>query len=422
MQTDMPGQRSDNRRRLEGFDGLRACAVFLVMAYHAGNAVGAASYGSLAPLVSALKAGVTVFFVISGFLLYLPHARAMANGSNAPDWREYGRRRAARILPGYWVALTVLAAASLITGVFGPQWWKFYGLLQIYGNGTLEGGLGVAWTLAVEVSFYVTLPFLAWGLRRVVVAARTRPARTQVTIVVGLALASLEFRGWLAGSPVLPVRAPGVAVASWLPFMWDWFALGLVLAVLRAEWERGARFLRPVEALAHHPAASWVLAGAVFTGGVLLQHGEDFLSAYGPATHVAFGVAAALFVLPAVAPSSGESRRRSRPLALLRSRQATWLGTISYGVFLWHVPLRDQFYKWMGDPRGALWYPAMFALTVAGGLALGAASWYLVERPAQAWIRARRPGAGRAVSGQPPEERPGVPGPSTAVSASIPLS
>ncbi len=419
----MAGGATDNRRRLEGFDGLRACALILVMAYHSGNVVGAASVGSLAPVVAALKAGVTVFFVISGFLLYLPYARAIGAGSKAPGWRDYARRRATRILPGYWVALTLLAGASLIMGIFGPNWWKFYGLLQIYGNGTLQGGLGVAWTLAVEVSFYVALPFLAWGMQRVVAGTTpVRAARTQLAIIAGLALASLELRGWLAGSLVLPVLAPRLAAASWLPSLWDWFALGLVLAVLRAEWERGAQLLGRVEALARRPARCWGLAAAMYTVGVLLQHGEVFLSAYGLATHLALGVAAALFVLPAVAPDTGERERRSRPLALLRSRPLTWLGTISYGIYLWHVPFRDLVDKWMGAPRGAPWFAVMFVLTLAGGVALGAASWYLVERPTQAWMRARRARQGVAAVGQPRDERLVVGDGSTTVSASIPLS
>lgn len=419
----MAGPKTEQRQRLKGFDGLRACAVILVMAYHSGNVVGAASHGPLAPVVAALKAGVTVFFVISGFLLYLPHARAIGDGSEAPGWRDYARRRAARILPGYWVALTMLAATTLITGVFTPRWWSFYGLVQIYGNRTLEGGLGVAWTLAVEASFYVALPLVAWGIRRVVAGTTgTRPARTQLAIIAGLALASLELRGWLAGSLVRPVAVRRLAEASWLPFLWDWFALGLALAVLRAEWERGSAVLSRVQALARRPAACWGLAGAVFTVGIVLQHGERFLSAYGLATHVTLGVAAALFVLPAVLPSTEALPRQSRPLTLLRSRPLAWLGTISYGVYLWHVPLRDLMYGLMGSPRGGLWLPVMFVLTLVFGVALGAASWYLVERPAQAWLRARWPGQGRDLPVRAVDEGLVVGDPSTTVSASIPLS
>ena len=420
----MPSAEIDNRRRLQGVDGLRACAAILVVAYHSFSVVGAAHGGwFLAPAVAALKAGVTVFFVISGFLLYLPYARAIGAGQKPPRWRDYARRRAVRILPGYWVALTVLTGAALITGVFGPQWWKFYGLMQIYGNATLQAGLGPAWTLAVEVSFYAALPILAWGMRRVPGGTGSRAARTQLAIIAGLALASLELRGWLAGSLVMPVPASHLAAASWLPTLWDWFALGLVLAVVRAEWERGAPFFGRLEAVARRPAVCWALAAAAYAVGVLLQHGEMFLTAYGLATHVALGLAAALFVLPAVAPDMGGPKRRSRPLALLRSRPLTWLGTISYGIYLWHVPLRDELYKWMGAPRGLVWFPAVFLPTLICGVALGAGSWYLVERPAQAWTRARWPRQGReALPAAPRDERPVVGEPSTAVSASIPLS
>jgi peptidoglycan/LPS O-acetylase OafA/YrhL len=151
------GPRPAGTRRVDGFDGLRACAAVLVLTYHAGNVVGATSVGVLAPAVAELKGGVTIFFVISGFLLYLPYARAIRTGTQAPSWWLFAWRRAARILPGYWVALTVLAATGLITGVLGRHWWQFFGLAQIYERNALEGGLGVAWTLSVEVSFYASL-------------------------------------------------------------------------------------------------------------------------------------------------------------------------------------------------------------------------------------------------------------------------
>src|SRR5947209_7703178 len=104
-------------RRLDGFDGLRACAAILVVAYHAGSVTGASSAGPLAPVVAELKAGVAIFFVISGFLLYLPFARSIQAGAPPPDWRTFARNRAVRILPAYWVTLTLLTAASLAKGV-----------------------------------------------------------------------------------------------------------------------------------------------------------------------------------------------------------------------------------------------------------------------------------------------------------------
>ena len=418
----MTGSPRAPARSITGFDGLRACAAILVVAYHAGSIVGASSAGFLSPFVAQLKAGVTVFFVISGFLLYLPYARATASGDRFPGWSAYARRRAARILPGYWVALTVLAAAGAATGVFGPHWWRFYGLFQIYDRRTLEQGLGVSWSLAVEVSFYAVLPLLAWGMRRL--AGGRSPAgaaRVQLAVIGALAAGSLALRAWLAGSLLLPIPARSLSWATSLPGLWCWFALGLALAVLRAEWERGCDFGRPLAALASRPGECWLLAAVIYTVGVPLQHGELFLPEYGLATHAAVGLAAALFVLPVVS-TAGRRQRQPRPLALLNSRVMVWLGTISYGIYLWHVPFRDLVDGWLGVPRGALAFGGMFALTLAGGIALGALSWYLIERPAQAWVRAlrRRQGLPEAVVSR--DERLAVGDGSTAVSASMPLS
>jgi peptidoglycan/LPS O-acetylase OafA/YrhL len=68
--------------KFEAFDGLRAIAATLVIAYHVSLVEGLSRIGLLAPLASELKGGVTVFFVISGFLLYLPYARAIRDGSH----------------------------------------------------------------------------------------------------------------------------------------------------------------------------------------------------------------------------------------------------------------------------------------------------------------------------------------------------
>lgn len=85
-----------------------------------------------------------------------------------------------------------------------------------------------------------------------------------------------------------------------------------------------------------------------------------------------------------------------------------WMGTVSYGMYLWHVPFRNLVDKWLGMPRGVLAFAALFLLTLAGGICLGALSWYLVERPAQAWARRRlrlglgesTPAAGLAAAAQ----------------------
>jgi peptidoglycan/LPS O-acetylase OafA/YrhL len=382
--------------RLDAFDGLRACAALSVVAYHVCLATGGTANGAVAPVLSELKAGVTVFFVISGFVLYLPYARAIRDGGALPDWRNFARRRAVRILPGYWAALTILAFGPLSASVLTPSWWRFYGFGQIYHSSTILGGLGVAWSLCVEVSFYAVLPALAAGMTRL---ARRSPGdayASELRVIGALAAGSLVLRLGLAGSMAgtaamwtAPVEH-GAVLGTSLPGLLDWFALGMGLAVLRAEWETGRQLARWLAELAHRPWCCWSLALALYAAGVPMQHGDTFLPLYGLGTHATLGLAAAAFVLPAVAVRSGDGAElgatRPRPIALLTHPTMAWVGTISYGIYLWHKQVLDAI-----DANGTrfvshastLGVVCLLAVTVAGAVVLGAASWYLVERPAQ---------------------------------------
>jgi peptidoglycan/LPS O-acetylase OafA/YrhL len=373
-------------RRLDGFDGLRALAAALVIAYHAGSMAGAANVGPFALVVAELKGGVVVFFVISGFLLYLPYARAIRAGRDLPPWREFAGRRAVRILPAYWVALAVLAAVGLVHGVLTTGWWRFFGLVQIYEPRTVLGGLGVAWSLCTEISFYALLPVLALTLARMG-RSQLDAGRRQLWALGALVLASLILRAFLARSLFAPVPHSRIVLATSLPGLIDWFALGMAMAVLRAGWEHGSQFGLSLAALARRPGRCWLAAALLFVVGVRAQQGEVFLPSWGVAAHVAIGLAAALLVFPAALPASATGRAGT--VSLLCSQPLAWLGVISYAIYLWHVPLMETMDRAVGHPRGAGAFAGLFAATLAGAVVLGAASWYLVERPVQRWWRGR---------------------------------
>lgn len=385
--------------RFEAFNGLRAIAAVLVIAYHVALAEGLTRAGILAPLASELKGGVTVFFVISGFLLYLPYARAIRDRDPLPDWRSYARRRVMRILPGYWFALTVLGfvaltgLASLAAPIFTVDWWRYYGLAQIYGPLTLVGGLSVAWSLCVEATFYLALPFFARWMATV--AGRQAPAnvaRMQLAVVGAIGVVSLLLRGAVCHSLLAAVPGPGVVLETALPGALDWFALGIGLAVIAATWETAPHRFRAVGRLAGNGGLAWLLAGALFVAGAWGQQGDLFLPLYGVFTHLALGLASALLVLPAITRDA-----RTRPARLLSTPLVAWIGTVSYGIYLWHV-------AWLRMINGPSLAPAshsaglgaalgLFLATLAGAVLLGAGSWYLVEQPAQRFAaRRRRPG------------------------------
>jgi peptidoglycan/LPS O-acetylase OafA/YrhL len=375
--------------RFAAFDGLRAIAALMVLTYHVTLWGGYSRMGPLAGAAAELKAGVAVFFVISGVLLYLPHARAIRNDEPPPSWRRYARRRVLRVLPAYWLALSVVAIGPFAAGVMNPDVWRFYGLTQIYDPGTIFSGLGVSWSLAVEVSFYAVLPLFAgvlgWAVRRLN-PANAAPAQLSVILAVGAA--SIAFREILAGSPAGAVSNDLVTSATALPALMDWFAIGMAFAVLAADWEAGGSMVGWLARLARAPWACWLLALACFAAGIPFQGGDLFLTLYGPATHVAIGLAAGLFVLPAIAPGRSSS---AFPIRLLTRPALAWLGTISYGIYLWHVPvlilLRGPFTP-QRHPIGAFALTVLLAEVVAGAVVLGAASWYLLERPI---LRSRPP-------------------------------
>jgi len=143
-------------RRRE-LDGVRAIAALLVLVFHAVGfwARGSGEDAWIRPWVGRLDVGVAVFFLLSGYLLYGLFLGGRIRIS------AYALRRAVRIVPAYWVALTVAAIVLPLHEV-----WRnvplFYGFAQVYDNSTAGQGLGQAWTLCVEVLFYAFLPL--WAL------------------------------------------------------------------------------------------------------------------------------------------------------------------------------------------------------------------------------------------------------------------
>ena len=90
-------------------DAVRAIAALLILAYHAAFVLGGLTPDGAGRWFAHLNVGVPLFFAISGFLLYRPFVAARLDGRPPPGLRAYWVRRALRIVPAYWLALTIVA-------------------------------------------------------------------------------------------------------------------------------------------------------------------------------------------------------------------------------------------------------------------------------------------------------------------------
>ena len=366
------------------FDSMRALAALSVLAFHAAFFAGMYTSSSpLRPYLSHLNVGVSIFFLISGFLPYRPFVQARLAGEPLPRTGPYAWRRFLRIVPAYWVAVTLVALWLGRTATFKPEGIAtYYGFAQIYGNH--PAGIAQAWTLCVEVTFYAFLPLWAFAARRLF----GQRWRAELIALALLWLASLAYKVYA----VRQVPPSSLASGPWLqplPNFLDQFAVGMALAVLSVRRANGAE-LRLFRVIDRRPEIAWVLALVAFWAvstqigltGRLGQniHGRAFIASHELYTVVALGV-----LLPAI---FGHERRDPlrRVLAL---RPLLYVGLVSYALYLWHAAVVQ---KVASGTNGTLRHDlgfgvearfvTYFVLAGAAAVAIATVSYYVVERPA----------------------------------------
>jgi peptidoglycan/LPS O-acetylase OafA/YrhL len=384
-------------RYFPAVEGMRGVAALSVLSGHT-LFLGNAFSGRLQGIAFWLAiAGVGVFFSISGFLLYRPFVAARNSGRSVVEAApSYLWRRAVRIFPAYWVALTFLAIWPGLIAVFSSQWWAYYGLLQIYSSAWTIGGITPAWTLSVEVSFYLLLPVLAVVLaRRGARPDRPKGLRWEVGVLGGLALLSCSAYWWTgthAGTGFLEATLVGT-------FSWFWW--GMLLAVIQVAHPPAISRLARILA---QPLVCWPLAVAVFA---LLP--SNFFAHLGfsdllrmSCCWACIGLIGGLLVAPA---ALGDSKRLVR--ALLANRVLVYAGTISYGIYLYHYPILNWALSTHLAQTAARPAATGGLITLALAVALGSASWFGVERPLMRRVRSVKAEERNPVR-HPPRPEPGA--------------
>ena len=364
------------RRRFGALDGLRAFGALAVLCTHVGFDSGDALRGPFAGLLSRLDAGVAIFFVISGFLLYRPHLIALAEARPRPATRNYLWHRALRIMPALWIA-TALAAFLLPQP---PQvtlaWYlRHAALIQIYFPAHQVAGLTQMWSLATEGAFYVSLPLLAWFMSRRGFSNR-RQVRQQLIVLGVFAIGGPLWKAVMSS----PEHA---SIGLWLPGYLGWFGAGMSLAVWQVARSEGLIPDGVIGKLADNPGTVWAGALAVFALSTSTLAGPYDLSPASPGQaatkSVLYAALAILIVFPAVA--AVHESNEPAVVRALGGRVGHFLGDISYGVFAYHVVVLGVIERLTGHVVFTGGFPTLFWLTLSLSVILATLSYRLVERP-----------------------------------------
>jgi peptidoglycan/LPS O-acetylase OafA/YrhL len=358
------------RGRILELDGLRALAAGSVLVHHfAGLWVAGFPIGSV---------GLRIFFVLSGFLitgilLGLRDGIETRGDSTARRILQFYVRRMIRLMPVLYVAVAVLVALNL--GVSRKSWpWDLAYLSNFYAIriGNLVPAVGHFWTLAVEEQFYLVWPWI------ILLA----PRRWLGKIIIAIIAAAPIFRivGWLRGWHwtviyCLPIGA------------WDALGLGALLLICEREkisWRKPVRNFRI--------AALWIATPLAALGLCLspltlpgIRHNPTWSWAALPVQFYRQAVTDTMLALFGFAVLGWLREKPDGMLARsLRRRPLVYLGTISYGTYVYHVPLKAFYDRYIARN-----FPAMpadgsisyFLLLTALTLVLAAISWHGMEKP-----------------------------------------
>lgn len=372
-----PRPRLDERFPL--IDGFRALAATAVVMTHVGFQTGEALSGSFSGVLARLDVGVALFFLISGFLLFRPHAVRHLSALPSPRVKPYLWRRALRLFPALWLA--IIGTSLLVDQVDDVPlgtWFAQVFLLQTYLPDTQVLGFTQIWSLATEVAFYAFLPLFGLLMSRCTAATVEQRMRIQVLVIAPLFVIPLAYRILVYGDVITSSLA-----LFWLPAYLDWFALGMLLASIHAYRE-----LRPqdrrwtlVEDMASAPGACWAAAACV--GWIATTEVAGPLSLAVPTfweatfKHSLYAAFAFLLLLPGLFGDwrQGSIRR------MLGSAPMRFLGRISYGIFLWNMAFLFATYQALELELFHGNYVVIFACVYVLSVATATASYYCLERP-----------------------------------------
>lgn len=361
-------------RAFPTLNAVRAAGAIMVVLTHCAFNTGRINDGWVGAMLARFDFGVTLFFVLSGFLLSRPWFVAAALGRDEPSSRHYLWKRALRILPLYWVVVvTAFLVDPANSDATWQDWVSHLTLTQLYRPELLASSLTQMWSLCTEVAFYLVLPLICLAF----IGRRGNGLRLP-RVLVGAGALTIGGVVW----QVVVAQIPGYRAhyAQWLPGYLPWFMVGLVFAAISADLA-----VRPrehlLDRLGHDLIGCWILATALFALACSPLAGPRLLLTPGGweagAKVVLYGAAGAFFVLPLVFGPEREGWARRQ----LTGPVPFWLGEVSYGVFAIHMLVLNLVFRALGLEVFHGRFLTVAVLTLGTTLVLATISFYLFEKP-----------------------------------------
>jgi peptidoglycan/LPS O-acetylase OafA/YrhL len=368
----LPRPSATGKERISALDGVRALALLIIMGYHFGVGWMQGGFFSL-----------DIFYVLSGYLI---------TGLLVSEYRKRGAiklsafwlRRARRLLPALLivlVAVTLLVRFVAAPGVdpdfrmsalsalfYFSNWW------QIAANGSYFVATGPAsplthtWSLAVEEQFCLVWPLVVLAVMHL---SRTFTRGLRVLLV-------LSVTGAIASVIEMALLYNPLANTTRIYFGTDTHAQSILVGSTLACVMTMIQMRRGKDGMAPESTSAWsrvllvALGGAGLVGTYLLTSTLQGSSAFDyRGGFLVSALSAAAIITAAVCVPRGPITRG------LSVRPLVWVGTVSYGAYLWHYPV----YVFINSEQTGVSGLGLLALRFACTFAAATASFYLVERP-----------------------------------------
>jgi len=383
--------------------GLRGLAALAVAASHVAALTTLSSQpGWLAVwLTPTGLTAVVIFFLMSGFLILGPLLRTHQEGRPRPSIARFVAQRALRVYPTYWFILVVAVVAFEVDRFDAGDWPWMLSLTYVVRDGMFSRGLFVAWTLAVEMVFYVVGPIVVAAMYLVAGPSRSVAARRRVQ---GVVLCGIPLLLLVVGVGSRLARNGGsfaAAVAAATPLVVTALVVGCACAY-------GLNRGRPPAVIVDLATRPWLCVALALGLYWLITLVDLPLGLVGVAPakeavwYTVLSIALSLvLVLPAVVDRKGTTAYHR----FLGSVPLRWMGELSYGVYLWHMPalgLIARRFTVQGETGAHI--PALVG-TLALSIVLAALSYVLVEQPVRRLSR-RLVGSMTAVARTTPSPGP----------------